>query len=334
MERDIGEDARCGAIESRSRRTPLEIPEKVRRSAALQGEAGHVWLASLPLQIAGLEHRWMIKVGPPEQRGSEAFVAAARTRDGRDAVLKIVLPHIDPMRQELRILQAANGAGYARLLRSDPAGNAMLLEKLGPPLHAFHLPDDRRIQIICATLAEAWMSLLPLGALLPTGAEKAMEFAAAIESLWEPLGMPCSERAVELALSYAERRRQAFDPARSVLAHGDAHEWNTLAAPRSRTGFKFIDPDGALAERAYDLAIPMREWGSVLPDGDLVQHGRHRCGLLSRLTGVECRPIWEWTVIQCVSNGLLLHRIGFAAAASVSLAMADAWAASGDPAVP
>jgi streptomycin 6-kinase len=114
----------------------VEIPEKVRRKAALMGGPGRAWLAGLPRQIAELERRWAMRVGRPARRGSEAFVAEARTSDGRDVMVKIVIPGIDPTRQELRILRAADGAGYARLIRGDEASNAMLLERLGPPLQA------------------------------------------------------------------------------------------------------------------------------------------------------------------------------------------------------
>jgi len=72
------------------------------------------------------------------------------------------------------------------------------------------------------------------------------------------------------------------------------------------------------------------EWGDVIPKGDLLQLGRHRCNLLSQFTGVEHQPIWEWALIQCVSNGLSLRRIGFDDSASVQLAMAETWAANGD----
>jgi streptomycin 6-kinase len=88
---------------------------------------------------------------------------------------------------------------------------------------------------------------------------RAVELSRIIETHWSSLGSPCSARAIELALSYAERRRRAFDPARSVVVHGDAHEWNTLRAPSGASGFKFVEPDGVFAERAFDLAIPMRE---------------------------------------------------------------------------
>jgi streptomycin 6-kinase len=307
----------------------MEIPEKVRRNAALSGESGHIWLADLSQQIAELERSWAIAVGQPMRRGSEAFVAEARTTDGLDAIVKIVVPGIDPMRQEMRILQAAHGVGYARLLRSDEVSNSMLLEKLGPQLSELHLTEDQQIQAISATLCEAWMSPAE-GPPFPSGADKAIELAHTIQSQWDPLGRPCSERTIERALSYAERRRRAFNPALSVLAHGDAHQSNTLVAPDSPTGFKFVDPDGAFAERAFDLAIMMREWGSVMPRGDVVQLGSHRCNLLAKFTGAEHQPIWEWGLIQCAWNGLSLHRIGLDGPAAVSLAIADAWSAAGD----
>lgn len=306
----------------------MEIPEKVRRNAALMGEPGQLWLASLPQQIAELERRWAVKIKQPVQRSSEAFVADARTSDGLDVVVKMVIPGIDPARQELRILRAAQGVGYARLICSDEVNNAMLLEKLGPRLDQLPLPVDRQIQMICAALGEAWM--IPIeGPLLPTGADKASELAEAIQSLWDPGERLCAPRTIERALGYAERRRRAFNPALSVLAHGDAHQGNTLVATDSAAGFKLVDPDGAFAERAFDLAVMMRERGHVMPKGDVVQLGRHRCCLLAEFTGTEHQPIWEWGLIQCVWNGLLLHRIGLNEPASVSLAMADAWSVAG-----
>jgi streptomycin 6-kinase len=308
---------------------PLDIPEKVRLKAASLGETGRAWLAHLPRQVADLERRWEIEAGPSYRHASEAFVAAARTHDGREVVLKIVMPGIDPTHQELRTLRVAHGKGYAMLLHAGEDENALLLEKLGAQLHELDLPADRQIEIICDTLREAWITL-PEVSPLTTGAEKAAELALMIESGSSALRELCSERAIGLALSYAERRRQAFDPVQSVLVHGDAHEWNTLCAPGSTTGFKFVDPDGAYAERAFDLAISMREWGTVIPSGDLLRMGRRRCRLLADLSGAEPEPIWEWGMIQCVANGVALLRIGLVAAASVPLAMADAWAAAGD----
>ncbi len=302
----------------------LEIPDKVRRNAAAFGASGLDWLAQLPERIAEIERRWAIQVHRPYANGTEALVAPVSTNDGREAVLKIVMPGIDPARQEIRTLRAANGKGYAKLVRADDEANIMLIEKLGSQLYEPRLGEHRQLKIICDTLREAWMPSAP--GPFATGAEKAAEFAQSIESNWIALGRPCPERTAELALLYAHRRQRAFEPAASVVVHGDAHQWNTLSAPDSPTGFKFIDPDGALAERAFDLAISMREWGSVIPDGDLLQLGRRRCRMLAEFSGVEERSIWEWGYVQCVWNGLLLLRIGVQDSAAVEFAMADAWA--------
>ena len=168
----------------------MELPEKVRCNAALMSETGCAWLADLPLLIAELERRWAITVGAPVRSGSEAFVAEARTSEGLDVIVKIVIPGIDPARQELRILRTAQGVGYAQLIRSDETNNVLLLEKLGPQLHEFRLPEDRQIQIICATLREAWMPP-PEGLPWPTGADKAVEVFShhrvALEFVWKAM---------------------------------------------------------------------------------------------------------------------------------------------------
>ena len=54
-----------------------------------------------------------------------------------------MIPGIDPTRQELRILRAAHGIGYANLICGDETDNAMLLERLGAQLHDCHFPEDR-----------------------------------------------------------------------------------------------------------------------------------------------------------------------------------------------
>ena len=68
----------------------------------------------------------------------------------------------------------------------------------------------------------------------------------------------------------AETREAAFDPEAAVLGHGD-HSANAMqdpGHPPSPPRFNPADPAGLLAEPAYDLAIPMREWTRELLDGD------------------------------------------------------------------
>jgi streptomycin 6-kinase len=245
----------------------------------------------LPELLCRLEVEWGIKVGHPFPNATEAFVSEAATAQGRQAALKIPIAGLAKADRELRLLQAANGRGYVRLLRHDRQSGAMLLERLDRQLATLGLLIDDQIRIICRTLQEAWMPL-PTGARFPTGADKASEMSAYISTVWPRLGRPCSERAVEVALRFAEARRKAFDPADSVLTHGDAHARNTLLDHKINE-CKLVDPDGLFIERAHDLSISMREWSAELLAGDPVALGRQRCALLSRLTGAPASAIWQ-----------------------------------------
>ncbi len=255
--------------------------------------------------------------------GTEAYVAETISSLGEPGVLKFPIPGIDKARRELAVLLAADGRGYARVLQHDPASGAMLLERLGPQLFQLGYSLERQIEIICATLGEAWR-LPPSDLPLMTGAEKADSLADTVRSVSRRFERACSARTVEVALRFAEQRRAAFDPAASVLGHGDAHCWNTLADPATGA-FKLVDPDGLVIERAHDLSISLREWSDDFLAGDPVGRGRARCDLLARLTGVEATAIWQWGLLENLANGLLYLDVGSAAVAAPFLAVAGAW---------
>ncbi len=229
-----------------------------------------------------------------------------------DAVLKVAVPgHQVAVHHEITVLRLAAGDGCAALLRANEARGALLVERLGPSLHALGLPVEQRHAILCDTAARVWRPAAGSG--LPTGAEKARRLAEYIPAAWEETGRPCSEQAIEHALACAERRRVAHDDERAVLVHGDVHEWNALQGP---DGFKLVDPDGLLAEPEYDLGVIMRE--DPL-DGDLPA----RADWLAWRTGLERDAIWEWGVVERVSTGLLCTRIELQPIGAQMLAVAD-----------
>jgi streptomycin 6-kinase len=305
----------------------LQIPEIVRTRALLRGDEGRAWIDGLPALVASLTRDWNLQAGPVLSGGTDALVLACRTETGREAVLKVVMPGLNPGNDQLHALLAFQGRGYVEVLRHDEPRDAMLLERLGPQLSELGLPISRQIEVICATLLETWTNS-PDGHGFMTGAEKAESLAAFIADLWRELAGACAQRTIDIACDFAETRRAAFDPAACVLAHGDAHAANVLAVPGDDRRFKFIDPDGLFIERAYDLAIPMREWGAELLAGDPAALGRRRCMQLAHLTGVEAEPIWQWGFIERVSTGLLLHQLGQHEEAREFLTVANAWAAA------
>lgn len=115
----------------------------------------------------------------------------------------------------------------------------------------------------------------------------------------------------------------AYSPNNSVLVHGDAHADNALLVDGETLRCKFIDPDGLYAEKACDLAVPMRDWSHELLAGDTVRRGRARCELLAELSGVDERAIWQWGFIERVSTGLVMLEIGMKSEGSEALAVAD-----------
>jgi streptomycin 6-kinase len=301
------------------------LPAKLLRNVAAMGEAGATWLARLSNIVENLEQRWAMQVGDPLGNATEAFVAEAKVATGDVNILKIPLINGEQACRERSVLLAANGRGYARVLRYDETSGSLLLERLGPQLHQLGYPIKRQIEIICETLIDAWR-VSPSGLALPTGAEKATTMAATVIRLSSKFARACSEHTIEVAARFAKERAAAFDAGTSVLGHGDAHSWNTLVDPETG-GFRFVDPDGLFIERAHELSISMREWPADLLAGDPVALGQDRCRLLAGLTGVSERAIWQWGLLEILVNGLVYLGVGSSDIASPFLTVAEAWSA-------
>jgi streptomycin 6-kinase len=303
------------------------VPYPVRQKVTTLGAEGLRWLVGLGDLIGELEQEWQVIVGPSLEGGSEAYVAQARTRDGSKVILKVAIPENNGntvLANEITALTLADGHGYVRLLRSDLSRRALLLEPLGIPLRDLGYSTRAQIDIICTTLRESWVHISS-GSRLPCGASMAQWLSKFIADLWKHLDRPCSQQALETALSFAQARAKAFDPESSVLVHGDAHNGNTLQnLSQTQSSFKLIDPDGLVAEAAYDLGVLMREWIVELM-ADPVRLGRERCAYLSHLTGADTQAIWQWGFIQCMSTGLLLMRVGQEQSGIQMLKVAEAW---------
>ena len=70
-----------------------------------------------------------------------------------------------------------------------------------------------------------------------------------------------------------------------------------------------------------------REYNQELLSGDATELGQTRCELLSEMTGVDSRAIWQWGFMERVSTGLHLMQIGLQREGLETLAVADRWSA-------
>ncbi len=274
------------------------------------GHAGEAWLAALPGVLADLERLWSITIGRALPGGSASYVARARSADGGPVVVKVAVTR-EGFAEQAATLARADGRGYARLLGYDADRGAVLLESLGRSLQQTTLAPTDQLPVLADTLLLAWQD--PAAPLSSLGEDKAASLHRLISELWSRLDRPCSERVFELALTFAERRRDAAADD-LVIVHGDPHPANILAveAPRAgaETGYCFVDPDGLVADRAYDLGVVLRDWSSRLVDSGARPRLEGYCQLLADRTGVDATRIWEWGFIERVSTGLYVTSFG------------------------
>ena len=268
------------------------------------GADGQAWLAALPGLIADLEREWGIAVGRGLPGGSTSYVARAQCADGSRAVIKVALAD-DGWADQVATLERAAGAGYVRLLRADLSRRAVLLEELGRSLETLGWSPQDQLGCLADTLAIAWQD--PKGAVPEAGQDKASRLGTYVVEAWLRLDRPCSERVIDQAKAFAERRA-AEATTDLVVVHGDPHSGNLLAVPSPRpgaeTGYVFVDPDGFVADRAYDLGVALRDWCPWLLGPDARRTAEGFCAVLAERSGVDAQRIWEWGFVERVSTGL------------------------------
>ncbi|WP_224362891.1 aminoglycoside phosphotransferase family protein [Hyalangium versicolor] len=302
----------------------LSAPTEARLSEL--GPRGEAWKRALPERLRALEETFGCELGEPLDGGSAAFVARVRRRDGTRAVLKVAVPHdgrgMDGFERELAILTSTRGGAYVEALAHDREHRAMLLEELGPPLERRGLSVERQVDVLGTTLARAWGNASAVPG-LPDGLHQADLLEEILDAPPETNDPSPHAETLELARTFLDRRRRAFDPSRAVLIHGDAHPSNVL----SNTGedFKLIDPEGLLSMPEHDLGIPLRGWNDELLAAN--DPGAVAMSWVQRMARVSGRSdvaaIWEWSFIERVTSGLFLLRLGLVSEAHPYLVAAD-----------
>ncbi|MEM8767996.1 MAG: phosphotransferase [Pseudomonadota bacterium] len=321
-EQDEVEDKQCQGTKMMTDGVDLELGELQRRRALLLGESGKAWLAGLEALVLALTDRWGLRLEAPLAGGTEALVYRVRNHVDEPLVLKLGLP--GSLATETAALRLAAGRGYVGLVAADPANDALLLEHLGGKLIDAGLSVRRQQEIVLATVQAAWHPVADASA-FTTGAAKARWHLEFIAEQWSAQAAVCTTRLRDAALACCQARLEAFDPATSVLVHGDAHAWNTLRVPGEDEAWKLVDPDGYFMEPAYDLGISMREWIDEYLAGEPRVLGEARARWLSDETGIDEEPIWQWGLIELVSTGFVYLQLDEPAAAKPYFELAEAW---------
>lgn len=222
----------------------MDFPQNV---AQVWGDAGTRWLADLPSVLDAVARDWGLTVQEPYEL-SYHYVTRVTCEDGTPAVLKLGVPSGASLAEEAPALAAFDGRGAVRLLRTDLARGALLLERVSP--------GDRLRDLVPARDAEATSALVsvmrllhvppPPGCPIPDALAQATAFDdyAAAHGENGPLPLDLVVRAGGLM------RELCASTPEPVVLHGDLHHDNVLRA--AREPWLAIDPHGLVGDPCYD----------------------------------------------------------------------------------
>ncbi|WP_406830685.1 aminoglycoside phosphotransferase family protein [Pedococcus sp. KACC 23699] len=234
--------------------------------------------------------------------------------DGMPGVLKIALP--GELDDAARVMIAAEGRGYARVMAWDDRAGALVSERLGTDLWTEQTGVVPQGTVVAPLLRDAWA--VPLTSGRPFEGK-----ASGLVSILADLGPRYAaghEGALRLATTYARALAATERP--EVVCHGDPHAGNVL---RRGSGWALIDPDGFVGERAYDLGVVLRDACREIAAAEQTQTGSgvdvlcQGCRHLSTLTGVDEDRVWQWGFVERVTTGLYLAWHGYASEATTFL---------------
>ena len=277
----------------------VSVPEEFARViTALHGEAGRLWLDGLRALVEDCSARWSLRVGAPFTPFSYNYAAPAEGPGGERFVLKLGVPS-SGLQRELEALLTFGGRGAARLVDSDAARGALLLERLEPgtQLVALCEADDEA----ATSAAAAVMRMLRLTAIhrphpFPSAADWGLGFARWRAHFGGGRG-PFPRKLFEEAESlYAELLASSAAP---VLLHGDLHHGNILAA--AREPWLAVDPKGLVGEPAYEVGALLRNpLPQLLRFPHPVRVTERRIAQLSEELGLERERVRGWGLAQAV----------------------------------
>ncbi|MFZ3415790.1 aminoglycoside phosphotransferase family protein [Arthrobacter sp. 3Tela_A] len=312
------------------------VPEALRQRYR-RSRQGRDWVESLPDLVDAAFRSFGVR--PDDStvgtwHGHGALVVPVLTGTGAPAVLKLPFPHPEAA-SEAPALQLWAGHGAVRLLDRDPAGSALLLERLDPDKTLLDVPVEEAVRVWGGIVRVLGISESedPEWAGIPSVAERAEQLSDELPAEWEFLGQPFERWLLEEALAVCQTRGVVGRrSSRDVLVHADLHFGNILARPGD--GYAAIDPQAVCGEAEYAVA-PMlwnrlQDLDPEAPERALVQRLEDLC----RAGGLDPAAAVEWSILREVANAVDYLRDGMPGDAQRSVWVASALAGRTHPGLP
>ena len=251
-------------------------------------------------------HDWRLTAEQWLNGGVGTPTLAVTREDGTPGVLKIAEP--GRLDTAARVMVAADGHGYARVLAWDSSRGALLTERLGQALWMEASTVTRQAQLIVPLLRDAWRVSLDCGSPF---VGKASELLGILTELGPRYGHQHPDVLAQ-ATRYAKELAASERP--EIVCHGDPHAGNVL---RSGQGWALIDPDGFVGERAYDLGVVLRDACGEIVEAEESEPGsgvtllREQCRRLAELADADPERVWRWAFVERVTTALYLRWHGY-----------------------
>lgn len=239
--------------------------------------------------------RWQLQAGEQLAGGFRSRVLSCVAADGTEVVVKLAATR-EQLRAEAAALTAWAATGAAvRLIDTDSAHGALLLERITP---GTHLPgDDEQAAIGAAAGVLGALHGVPrpaypfqaLRAAVTTAARlarRAAEYEQRARGEQER-GLPGMRR---LPLARAAAGRLCAEPARTVLLHGDFLAKNLLW---NGARYLAIDPMPSIGDPCADVGF----FAAGQPPAATILH---RASGIAELTGLDSRRARRWAAVWTV----------------------------------
>jgi streptomycin 6-kinase len=267
----------------------LRIPSRLAANCRKTPERA-AWLDRLPEVLRSLEHLWALTPDAPldAEEPSCSYVAAVLAANGRPAVLKIAMPHMEG-EHEIHGLRFWDGDPTVRLLEADDELGAVVLERCKPGTTLRALAEYDQDVVISGLLRRLWRPPLtphPFRSLSTLTEYWTNETLGQIEQ-WPDMGL-----VREGLRLFEDLPRNAT---RKVLLATDLHAGNVVRAEREP--WLVIDPKPFVGDPAYDATQHLLNCRTRLrldPDRTIRS--------FADLAGIEHERVRLWTFARAAAE--------------------------------
>ncbi len=211
------------------------------------GEIGRTWLETLEIRVETFLARWELTLESVVPNLSYNYVAKVVDSEGTRLILKLGVPNYD-FQNEVRCLQAYDGNGCVKLIKTDVKHGAMLLDRLEPGIMLTAETDEEAVIHHYIKVWKAIRRPLPTGAIFPS----IMDWATGLiryKERYQGSDAPISIEAVNLAEQWFQELAETSEG--PELLHGDLHHENILYSEHQ--GWLAIDPKGVTGDLYFDI---------------------------------------------------------------------------------